>query len=463
MREFDLGGLDESSEIRDSDQEIVNSPPQQPDHGLSPKPSTTSRDTSPTGSIKSKHHDLSCVKKRRKKPRNIYVTPQKQRLLRLKQKEREENKKKVGLPDAMTGDDIDYSSASLESINNAFEEDFGRMLRGEAVEDIQTPANPLDVAVDLLLGTALRGITLDKVVTEEANINGIDVSAEGGGGAADDNPLSVEREGSIPLRAEREGSITGGDALRVERERSVVDHDTPRAEMERSVDDDPLRVGGGDITSGGPPRVEMKRSVADGGPIRVEREGSVVDDTLRAEGDLSPVLLGAKESSLDTPIGSGEKFNGGSPSCQLLAEAEKDSEKHDHVSEEEAADIDPSPEAQRIVPLTEESVVRISIEETQSPRRSASIISAASGGSQFRPKSPEAGPPRLEILNDPDAHVSRLLERRLSFGPDYKLQEHIARGLDGVPNHKEDGNEDMVMVDFHQLGPFHSGCLSYAV
>lgn len=505
-QEFYLGGLDGSSEIRDSDQEIANSPPQ-PDHDSSPKPLTMSRDSSPTNSIKSKHHDLSCVKKRRKKPRNIYVTPQKQRLLRLKQKEREENKKKV-LPD-----DVEYSSASLESINNAFEEDFGRMLRGEAVEDTQTPANPLEVAVDLLLGTALGGVALEKAITEEANIDEIDIgtggeegfavdtqSVEGErcaddddpihveregsvsgygplhvemGGVADDGPLHVEREGSVaddpspvemegsvtdePLRIERERSASD-DPLHVEREKSVPDA-PPHVEMEGSVADETLRMEKEKSIADDPPLMERERSVIDD-PLRTEREESVADDNLRADGGLSPVLtslLSAKESSLDAPIGSGEKFNGGSPSCQLLAEAEKNSENHDHASEEEVSGIDSGPEVQRIIPQVKESVVRvpgrdlfqqISVEETQRPRRSASILSAASAGSQSRPKSPEPGLLRLEALEGQDVYMGRPLERHLPFGPDYELQEHIARGLDSVPNHKEDGDEDMVMVDF---------------
>lgn len=357
MQESDPG-LDE---IRDNDQGIADSSPQQPDHDSSPKPSATSRDSSPANSIKSKHHDLLSAKKRRKKPRNIYVTPQKQRLLRLKQKEREENKKKVSLADAIIGDGIQYGSASLDSVNNAFEEDFGPLLRGDKVENV----NPLDVAVDLLLGTALGGIGLDRV------------NAEGG---ADINKI--------------------------------------------------------DITAGG--------------------ESGDADNTLHAEGDPPPVLtslLSAKEPSLDAPISSGIK--GGSPSCQLLAEAEKDSEKHDHASEDEAADIDSSPETERIMPLMKESVVRvpsrnlfqqIDIEGMPHLRRSVSILSTASRGSKFQAKSPELKPSGLEILDDPEVYLSRPLERRLSLGPDLQLQEHVARGVANVPDHKE--NEDMVMVDF---------------
>lgn len=479
------------------------------------------------------------MKKRRKKPRNIYVTPQKQRLLRLKQKEREENKKKV-LPDVMIGDDVDYSSASLESINNAFEEDFGRMLRGEAVEDTQVPTNPLDVAVDLLLGTALGGVALEKAVTEEADINEVDIdaggeegfavntrSAEEEGCVADDDPIHVEREGSVsgygslymggegvtddgPLHVEREESVVGDGPLRMERvasvtdeplhvgvdggvadeplrteregdavdgplhtesERSIVD-DSLRTERERSTSDDPLRVEREKSVADDPLHMEREKSIADDLP-RMERERSVIDDllhteieksvaddTLCADGGLSPVLtslFSAKESSLDAPIGGGEKFNGGSPSCQLLAEAEKNSEKHDHNSEEEVAGIGSSPEVQRIIPLVKESVVRvpghdlfqqISVEETQGPWRSASILSVASDGPQPRPGSPELGLPGLETLDNQDAYMGRPLERCLSFGPDHELQEHIARGLDSVPNHKEDGDEDMVMVDF---------------
>lgn len=362
MRESDQ---DECSEIRDSDQGIADL---SPDHDSSPKPSTTSRDSSPARSFKIKPHDLLSVKKRRKKPRNIYITPQKQRLLRLKQREREENRKKINLADAMVDDNVRYGSTSLECINNAFEEDFGRLLRGEAVEDTQVLANPLDVAVDLLLGTALGGIALDNVKAEgEAKTEKIDIDTYGGG------------------------------------------HD---------------------------------------------------DDTLHMEEDLSPVptsLLNAKEASLDTPIADGEKIKGGSPSCQLLAEAENDSEKHDYATELETADTDSSPEVRRIMPLMKESVVRIpsrnlfqqmNVEGTQRSRRSVSILSATSHQSQFRPKSPELGLSGLEVLEDQEAYLSRPLERRLSFGPDYELQEHIANGLANVPICKEDENEDMVMVDF---------------
>lgn len=378
MRESDQ---DECSEIRDSDQGVADL---SPDHDSSPKPSATSRDSSPASSFKIKPHDLLSVKKRRKKPRNIYITPQKQRLLRLKQREREENRKKINLADAMVDDSVRYGSTSLESINNAFEEDFGRLLRGEAIEDTQVLANPLDVAVDLLLGTALGGIALDNVKTEgEANIEKIDIDTYG--------------------------------------------------------------------------------------------EGHGADDTLRVEEDRSPVptsLLSAKEPSLDTPIADGEKIKGGSPSYQLLAEAENDSEKHDHASEMETADTDLSPEVRRIMPLMKESVARIpsrnlfqqmNVEGTQRSRRSVSILSATSHESQFRPKSPELGPTGLEVLEDQEAYLSRPLERRLSFGPDYELQEHIANGLADVPTCKENENEDMVMVGFHQSYRFLSlFILSYA-
>lgn len=389
MREPDQS---ECSEIRDNNQGVADL---SPDHDSSPKLSTTSRDFSPTRNFKIKPHDMLSVKKRRKKPRNIYVTPQKQRLLRLKQKEREENKKKLGLADAMVDDNIHYGSASLGSINNAFEEDFGRLLRGEAVE---TPANPLDVAVDLLLGTALGGIALDNVKTEgEANIDKIDI--------------------------------------------------------------DPYKEGGG------------------------------ADEGLRVEEDLSPVptsLLSANESSLDAPIADGKEVKGGSPSCQLLAEAENDSEKHDYASELEtadekhdhagelgAADIDSTLEVQKIMPLMKESVVRvpsrnffqqINVEEAERSQRSVSILSAGShesqSRSQSRPKSPELESSGVEVLEDQEAYLSRPLERRLSFGPDYELQEHIAKGLADVPTCNENENEDMVMVD--SPSPIHF-YLSYVV
>lgn len=365
--ESDTGELDESNEMQDNDQGIANSSPQQPGHDSSPKPSTGSRDSSPASSIKGKHHESSSTKKRRKKPRNIYVTPQKLRLLRQKQKEREEHKKKVGLADAMTGDGIHYGS-SQDSVNNAFEEDFGPLLRGEAVviEDTQSSANSLDVAVDLLLETALGEIGLSDIKKEE------------------------------------------GDG--------VIIND----------------VG-----------------------IDAYREEDDTKDIIYVERNLSPPISSpSKELSLDAPAGSQEITGGGSPSYQLLAEAEKGFEKHEQANDEETAVSESSPEAQKIMPLMKESVIHVPIrkltqtgdEEVPHSRRSVSILSTVSHESQFQAELSVARPLGLEILDDPETYLSRPIERRLSFGPDHELQERIAKGATTVTDLEEGG--DVIMVNF---------------
>lgn len=370
-RESDADELGQSNEMQDNDQGITNSSPQQPqqpDHDSSPKPSTASRDSSPASSIKGKHHESSSAKKRRKKPRNIYVTPQKLRILRQKQKEREEHKKKIGLADAMTGDGIRYGSASQDSVNNAFEEDFGPLLRGELVviEDAQISASSLDVAVNLLLDTALGDIGLTDIKKEDG-------------------------------------------------EAAVADE----VELDAHKEDDEAR------------------------------------DIYHTDANFSPVIASlhnVNESSLDALTRSKEVVKGGSPSYQLLAEAETGFGGHDSVDEEETFAIDSSPEVQKIMPLMKESVLRIPLRklaqqnegEVPRSRRSVSTHSVTSHGSQFRAESPEVRQPRLEILDDPEAYLNRPLPRRLSFGPDDELQERIARGIVNVA----DQEEDIVMVNF---------------
>lgn len=339
---------------------IVSSSPQQRDHDLSPKSSEggrESRDISPT---KGKH-DSSSAKKRRKKPRNIYVSPQKLRLLRQKQKEREEHKKKVGLADAMTGDGIHYGSASQDQVNNAFEEDFGPLLRGEVVvvEDTQSSANSVAAAVDLLLGTAMGEIGLEDIKKED-----------------------------------EEGASINMDEIGTEK-------------------------GEGDIK-----------------------------DMPHIHGNMSPVISlqhGIVDSSLQAP--SKERVKGGSPSYQLLAEAEKDCEKHHQATEGEEL-VDARSEVRKITPLMKESVLRVPIRNLDQTDDEGTSRSGSQSPVESADELDHSGPMGLEILDDTETYLSRPIERRLSFGPDDELQERIARGIVTVSNcEEEDEEEDVVMVN----------------
>jgi hypothetical protein len=339
---------------------ISGSSPQQPGHDSSPKSSEggrESRDTSPSTSQKGKH-DLSSSAKmlskaRRKKPRNIYISPQKQRLLRQKQREREEYRRKVGLSDSMAGNGIPFDSIIQDQVNNAFEEDFGPLLRGEVVvvDGAQTPLNLVEAAVDLLLGTAMGGIEIEDIRKED-----------------EDAANTIMRE--IDADEERDDS-------------KFLSHV-----------DEPLS------------------------PIIVSQNCTV-------------------DSSLQAPNSNEDRAKGGSPSYQLLAEAEKDCEKHDQTTEVEATS-DSNPEARKITPLIKESVRHVpvhnseqtddedgaSCSESQSSASSTDELEVSDQLDQLDP----------EVLEDAETYPSRPIGRRLSLGPDGELQKQVARGNSNVPS-----------------------------
>lgn len=293
-------------------------------------------------------------KARRKKPRNIYISPQKQRLLRQKQREREEYRRKVGLSDSMAGNGIPFDSTIQDQVNNAFEEDFGPLLRGEVVvvDGAQTPVNLVEAAVDILLGTAMRGIEIIKKEDEDAN--------------------TIMRE--IDADEERDGP-------------KFLSHV-----------DEPLS------------------------PIIVSQNCTV-------------------DSSLQAPNINEDRAKGGSPSYQLLTEAEKDCEKHDQTTEVEAIS-DSNPVARKITPLIKESVRHVpvhnseqtddedgaSCSESQSSASSTDELEVSDQLDQLDP----------EVLEDAENYPSRPIGRRLSLGPDGELQKQVARGSSNVPSRGED-------------------------
>ncbi|KAG0633651.1 hypothetical protein HOY80DRAFT_596815 [Tuber brumale] len=138
----------------------------------------------------SRNCDTASAKRRRKKTRNPHISPNKQRQLRQKQKEREEKRKgdvvsspvsTVGsgsgafshppcppVPITTEGIHAPSSPPPPPVVNRAFEEDFGPLLNGKtnAHEASERPATPVDVssvdaAADLLLGTAMGGLSED--------------------------------------------------------------------------------------------------------------------------------------------------------------------------------------------------------------------------------------------------------------------------------------------------------------
>lgn len=119
-----------------------------------------------------KGQNSSARKPRRKKPRNPHIPPQKQRQLRKKQRERVQKKREA--PYSSPG--TTATSGQPPASNNAFEEDFGPLLRGEMAasdppEDDQVDASLVEATADFLLDAVSMGdFSASKPEREERNV-----------------------------------------------------------------------------------------------------------------------------------------------------------------------------------------------------------------------------------------------------------------------------------------------------